>query len=166
VSKRESVYQKGRQYVLTSFGHLLKALRLERGMTQKMLADEVGVDGSYIARLESDERRPSRRVVLDLARALQLSPDDGDRLLASAQHLPEGALERIIAQSGVSMTHPTIQAVANALQDRELSSQGREQLEAEITAYVAFRSQQLKQQDRDRQAMRAAHQQAAAERQQ
>lgn len=148
--------------MLSTFGHLLKGFRLSRGLTQKELADAVDVNGSYIARLERDERRPSRRVVLDLSKAMQLSADDTDRLLASAQHLPEGDLAKIIAQSGVSMTHPAIQAVANALQDRELSPHGREQLEGEIIAYVAFRAQQLKQQEQDRLAQRARTQAALA----
>ena len=142
--------------MLTTFGHLLKQARLERGLTQKQLADSVDVDGSYIARLEMDERRPSRKVVLQLGRALGLTPEEGDRLLASAQHLPEGDLERLLNSSGVSMTHPVIQVVANALQDKDLSPRGRELLEEEITAYVAFRTQQLKQEERDRKSARAA----------
>ncbi len=141
--------------MLTTFGHLLKSARLERGLTQKQLAEMVGVDGSYIARLEMDERRPSRKVVLKLARALQLSPEESDRLLASAQHLPEGDLERLLSNSGVPLTHPVIQVVANALQDKELSPRGRELLEEEITAYVSFRAQQLKQEERERRLARS-----------
>jgi transcriptional regulator with XRE-family HTH domain len=141
--------------MLSSFGHLLKNFRLERGLTQKEVADGVGVNGSYIARLERDERRPSRRVVLELARTMKLSSEDSDRLLASAQHLPEGDLARIIEQGGVSMTHPAIQAVANALQNSGLSSHSRERLEAEIIAYVAFRTQQLQQQEQERMALRS-----------
>ena len=140
--------------MLTTFGHLLKSARLERGLTQKQLADSVNVDGSYIARLEMDERRPSRKVVLQLSKALQLTPEEGDHLLASAQHLPEGDLERLLNSSGVSMTHPVIQVVANALHDKELSPRGRELLEEEIKSYVAFRTQQLKQEERDRRAQR------------
>jgi transcriptional regulator with XRE-family HTH domain len=136
--------------MLSSFGHMLKDMRLGRRLTQKELASSVNVNGSYIARLERDERRPSRKVVMNLARAMQLTPEETDRLLASAQHLPEGDLARIIEQSGVSLAHPVIQAVANALQDRDLSPHGREQLESEITAYVAFRQQQIRQQERDR----------------
>lgn len=138
--------------MLTSFGHLLKSARLERGLTQKQLADLVGVDGSYIARLEMDDRRPSRRVVLDLAKAMKMSAVESDRLLASAQHLPEGDLERLLSNSGVSMTHPVIQVVASALQDKDLSPKGREMLEQEITAYVGQRAQQIKDQERQRRA--------------
>ena len=140
--------------MLSSFGHLLKEFRLYRGMTQKSLAQAINVNGSYIARLERDERRPSRRVVTNMARAMQLSADDTDRLLASAQHLPEGDLTRLIEQSGVSLAHPAIQTVANALQDRDLPPHAREQLENEIIAYIGFRLQQLKQQEHERLALR------------
>jgi len=129
---------------------MLKEMRLGRHLTQKELAESVNVNGSYIARLERNERRPSRKVVMNLAKAMQLSPEESDRLLASAQHLPEGDLAKIIAQSGVSMAHPVIQAVANALQDSDLSPHGREQLESEIVAYVAFRQQQIRQQENDK----------------
>ncbi len=142
--------------MLSSFGHLLKEYRLQRHMTQKVLAKAIGVNGSYIARLERDERRPSRRVVTNVARAMNLSAEDQDRLLASAQHLPEGDLARIVEHSGVSLAHPVIQAVANALQDRDLTAQGREQLENEIIAYVGFRLQQLKHEERLRLTQRAS----------
>ncbi len=141
--------------MLSSFGHLLKDMRLKHRLTQKELAEAIGVNGSYIARLERDERRPSRKVVMNLARAMKLSPEDTDRLLASAQHLPEGDLARIVEQSGISLAHPAIQSVANALQDRELTPHGREQLESEIIAYVAFRVQQLKLQEHDRVSVRS-----------
>jgi len=149
--------------MLTSFGYLLKEYRLNRHMTQKELAQAIGVNGSYIARLERDERRPSRRVVTNMAQAMNLSAEDRDRLLASAQHLPEGDLARIIEHSGVSLTHPAIQAVANALQDPDLTTHGREQLENEIVAYVGFRLQQLKQQDQARIAQRASARALAAD---
>ncbi|MCW5881765.1 MAG: helix-turn-helix transcriptional regulator [Anaerolineae bacterium] len=149
--------------MLTSFGYLLKEYRLNRHMTQKELAQAIGVNGSYIARLERDERRPSRRVVTNMAQAMNLSAEDRDRLLASAQHLPEGDLARIVEHSGVSLTHPAIQAVANALQDPDLTTHGREQLENEIVAYVGFRLQQLKQQDQARIAQRASARALAAD---
>lgn len=141
--------------MLSSFGHLLKEYRSRYRMTQKELASAIGVNGSYIARLERDERRPSRRVVLNVAKAMTLPPEDLDRLLASAQHLPEGDLARLVEQSGVSLAHPAIQVVANALQDRDLTAHSREQLESEIVAYVGFRVQQLKHQEQVRLAQRA-----------
>ena len=143
--------------MLSSFGHLLKEFRLYRGMTQKTLAQAINVNGSYIARLEMDDRRPSRRVVLDVAQAMELSPEDTDRLLASAQHLPEGDLDRLLADGGGPLMHPALRAVANAVEDQNLSPEGRKQLEDEIMAYVAARANALKQQDRDRKARRSAH---------
>lgn len=150
--------------MLSSFGRLLKEYRHTHSMTQKQLADAVHVNGSYIARLERNERRPSRRVVMNMARAMRLSKDDTDRLLAGAQHLPEGDLARLVEQSGISMAHPVVQAVANALQDRDMTSHGREQLENEIVAYVGFRMQQIKQQEQERHGLRMhQHQHAMVE---
>lgn len=140
--------------MLSTFGHLLKEFRQKRGLTQKHLATAVNVNGSYIARLERNERRPSRKIVLGMASAMKLSPEDSDRLLASSQHLPEGDLARLIEQSGVSMAHPVIQTVTNALQDRELSPHIREQLENEIVAYISFRVRQLKEQETERAPLR------------
>lgn len=130
--------------MLISFGQLLKQHRLQRGLTQTELSRAIGVTPSYITRLEYGERHPSRRVVLALAKALALPPAERDQLLASALHLPEGSLERLVEAGGVNLTHPVIQAVTTALQDPTLNHTQREILATEVTSYITFRLQKLK----------------------
>lgn len=131
--------------MLITFGHLLRNHRLQRGLRQQDIATPVDVDGSYIARLEMDERKPSRHVVIKIATALGLNADERDQMLAAAKHLPEGDIERLVAQSGVALTHPVVQAISNAF--AELSPASRDILAEEIIAYVGFRVGQLKEQE-------------------
>ncbi len=52
------------------FGHLMRQSRETAGISQRALAQKVGLDVSYINRLESGERRPRRLTLLKLASAL------------------------------------------------------------------------------------------------
>lgn len=44
-----------------SFGQLLKRYRIDLGLSQRRLAEILGVDGSMIARIESGDREPPKR---------------------------------------------------------------------------------------------------------
>lgn len=62
-------------------GANLRAIRLERGLSQEAMGQELGIDRTYVGALERGERNPSLRVVQDLAdglgvRAIELL--DGD----------------------------------------------------------------------------------------
>lgn len=57
-------------------GTLLRNLRLRRGMSQFDLADAVGINNSYLSRIENGERRPSPKILRKFADALQYSYDD------------------------------------------------------------------------------------------
>jgi transcriptional regulator with XRE-family HTH domain len=71
----------------TEFATLLKTLRKSRDLTQEALATSAGLSSVYITSLESGERkRPSRATILAIVRALKLTPEEADRLLASAGH--------------------------------------------------------------------------------
>ncbi|MEU7481902.1 helix-turn-helix domain-containing protein [Lentzea sp. NPDC042327] len=60
---------------LTRFGARLRAVRLQRGLSQKDLACP-GVSMSYVSRLESGERVPSPAVVRRLAEVLGVDPTE------------------------------------------------------------------------------------------
>ena len=60
---------------LTRFGARLRAVRLQRGLSQKDLACP-GVSMSYVSRLESGERVPSPAVVRRLAERLGVDPSE------------------------------------------------------------------------------------------
>lgn len=62
-------------YERTTFSRRLKALREERGMTQRDLADASGVKLNSIARYETAEIIPRADKVFDMAQALDCSID-------------------------------------------------------------------------------------------
>ncbi len=70
------------------FGVLLKRLRESRRVSQSKLAERADFDHSYVSRLESGARMPTREAVDRLSEALGLLPNQQDTLLASAGFLP------------------------------------------------------------------------------
>jgi transcriptional regulator with XRE-family HTH domain len=85
-----------------AFGELLRGFRQREGMTQRELADRLGVHRRTVSDWERSEYLPrTREMVLDLAETLGLSHADTDRLLIAAEypaeHLPEA--EAIITPS-------------------------------------------------------------------
>src|SRR3954454_660922 len=93
------------------FSTLLRAFRERMGLSCNELERAVGVEPSYISRLERGEREPPRRRVVEgLAVALQLGLDEQDRLLVSAGYAP--ATVALLGE-----WDPTLQAVADVLTD-------------------------------------------------
>lgn len=71
------------------FGVALKRYREARRVSQSKLAERAGFDHSYVSRLESGARTPTREAVQQLAEALGLERLQQDELLASAGFLPK-----------------------------------------------------------------------------
>jgi len=71
-----------------SFGVTLKRFRETGRVSQSKLAERAGFDHSYVSRLESGARTPTREAVLQLAQALLAEPAGQDELLASAGFMP------------------------------------------------------------------------------
>lgn len=69
---------------MSEFGSLLKRLRTERNISQSKLAERADFDHSYVSRLESGARTPTRDAVSRLSEALQLGADEYETLLRSA----------------------------------------------------------------------------------
>jgi len=70
----------------TAFGVVLKDLRRRAGLTQEALAERADVSPQTITKLERGVYRlPHRDTVQLLARALDLSPDERNGLLACAR---------------------------------------------------------------------------------
>lgn len=57
------------------FGNRLKELRLQAGLTQKQLADRLGVTKSVVSFYELRERTPSPEVLIRLATIFHVSTD-------------------------------------------------------------------------------------------
>lgn len=110
-----------------SFGAVLRELRERAKLSQSALARGAGLDPSFVNRLESGQRGADRSVVEALARALELSGPDADRLLAAGGHLPA-----IFARVGLD--DPTLQLVARVLGDEELAPSDRAEFRQVVEA--------------------------------
>jgi HTH-type transcriptional regulator, competence development regulator len=72
---------------MMTFGQHLKKLRHQRNLTQRQLAEQAGVDFTYLSKMENDrlEHTPSIKTLQDLARALET---DELELMSLANKLP------------------------------------------------------------------------------
>jgi transcriptional regulator with XRE-family HTH domain len=92
------------------FGLALKRFREGRRVSQSKLAERAGFDHSYVSRLESGARTPTRDAVEQLAIALDLDHIHQDELLAAAGFLPKEL-------SSLLSDEPEITAVLGLLQN-------------------------------------------------
>ncbi|MCL4508439.1 MAG: helix-turn-helix domain-containing protein [Chloroflexi bacterium] len=112
------------------FGSILRRYRMRSGLSQNALAKLVGINASYINRLESGEREaPTREVALALAGALDLVPEEVDRLLFSAGHLPP-SLQKL------GPGDPTLTAVTRLLTNDRLTPEARADFRAVVETLV------------------------------
>lgn len=61
---------------LVRLGQVIRRLRLERGMNQAGLAEAAGVSERYVGTLERGVGAPTFLMMLDIAKALGMSPED------------------------------------------------------------------------------------------
>jgi transcriptional regulator with XRE-family HTH domain len=78
--------------VSVKFGELLKQLRQENELGIKRLAPELGVDYSYLSKLENNKASPSDELIERVARYFNY---DKDLLYISADKIPLDAMEAI-----------------------------------------------------------------------
>lgn len=57
-----------------TFGENVRRMRLERGMTIEVLADEVGLAYTYVGQIERGSRNPTLDVVERIAGVLKVEP--------------------------------------------------------------------------------------------
>lgn len=79
---------------MAAFARLLVSGRRRLGLSRAAAARRAGVDPAYLLRCERDAARctPSRSVVEALATALELPPDERDRLLILAGYAPRALM--------------------------------------------------------------------------
>jgi len=75
----------------THFGSILKSLRRQKGLTQKELGKIIGVSLRVISYYERESEFPNTRILIPLAKALQVSTD---QLLGLQISTPQLAPER------------------------------------------------------------------------
>lgn len=113
------------------FPTLLRSFRERAGRSRNNLAHEVGVDPSYLTRLEHADREPPRlHIVEALARALKLSVQDRNRLLVAAGYAPMSVVQ-------LGTWDEALQAVADVLNDSQLTPQDREEYRAVVKVISA-----------------------------
>jgi transcriptional regulator with XRE-family HTH domain len=108
------------------FPTLLRAFRERAGRSRNNLAGEVGVDPSYLTRIEHGDREPPRlHIVEALARALRLSMRDRNRLLVAAGYAPLSVVQ-------LGSWDEALQAVADVLNDTQLSPEERDEFRSVV----------------------------------
>jgi len=56
-----------------SFGEHLRSLRENAGLTLKSVAIEIGIDTSLLAKIERNERQPTRQIIKEVAEYFKVS---------------------------------------------------------------------------------------------
>lgn len=108
------------------FPGLLLTFRERAGRSRNNLAHEVGVDPSYLTRIEHGDREPPRQHIVEaLARALHLSVPDRNRLLVSAGYAPLSVVQ-------LGAWDDALQAVADVLNDLRLSPEERNEFRSVV----------------------------------
>lgn len=62
--------------ILIKFGCRLKELRKAKGFSQEAFAHEIGVDRTYIGKIERAERNISLKTIGKIAKALNIEPKE------------------------------------------------------------------------------------------
>ncbi len=108
------------------FPALLRSFREVAGRSRNNLAHEVGVDPSYLTRIEHGDREPPRQHIVEaLARALRLSLPDRNRLLVAAGYVPLSVVQ-------LGSWDDALQAVADVLNDIRLSQEERNEFRSVV----------------------------------
>ena len=99
-----------------SLGDILRAARVERGMTQRQVAAEAGVSAGLIGQFETGRTKPSVATLLAVARVLQLSLDE---LFADADPKTP-ANQRVSPQPGPSAAWSALEGRVARVGHREV----------------------------------------------
>jgi transcriptional regulator with XRE-family HTH domain len=85
-----------------TFGERIRQLRKEKNLSQRDLATKVGVNFTYISKIENEKLDfgdyPSEELIRKLAKALRA---DADELLILAEKIPEGIKKRVMERPDV-----------------------------------------------------------------
>jgi HTH-type transcriptional regulator, competence development regulator len=88
--------------IYMTFGQTIRELRKKQDLTQRELASKVGINFTYLSKIENDKLQeiqfPSEETIVGLAKALDA---DVDELLLLAQKVPDSIKERIIQRPDV-----------------------------------------------------------------
>ena len=87
---------------MTTVGQRIREIRKDRNLTQRELAERVGINFTYLSRVENDrlddEQTPREDTLQKIARALNA---DADELLLLARRIPDAFRDRILSKPGI-----------------------------------------------------------------
>jgi transcriptional regulator with XRE-family HTH domain len=75
-------------------GQRIKKERLALGMTQRDLADAVGITVPYMSKIEAGKETPTEEKIVKVAEVLGLNPDE---LILAAGRMPTDVMDRLAA---------------------------------------------------------------------
>ena len=85
-----------------TFGERIRQLRKAKNLNQSELADKVGINFTYLSKIENDKvassEFPSEETIKKLAKALEA---DADELLLMAKKVPDSIRKRVIQRPDV-----------------------------------------------------------------
>lgn len=84
-----------------TIGERIRRERLDRQMTQRVLASKVGVGVPHISKVEADRENPSDELLRRLATVLGL---EADELLLVARRLPQSMSEEFATDPAEALT--------------------------------------------------------------
>src|SRR5690606_8343335 len=127
---RRNSFMEDRQYGTSgTFALALRQSRERKRLSQSRLAAAAGFDHSYVSRLESGTRTPTRDAVSKLSEALMLDAIEADALLAAAGFMPD-RIENLLA------AEPVVGEVLGILQNGGVPEDVREDLRAAISLLI------------------------------
>ncbi len=87
---------------MTTIGQRIREIRKSRNLTQRELADRVGINFTYLSRVENDrldeQQTPREETLQKIAKALNADPDE---LLLLARRIPDAYRDRILSRPGM-----------------------------------------------------------------
>lgn len=87
---------------MTTVGQRIREIRKQRNLTQRELAERVGINFTYLSRVENDrlddEQTPREETLTKIAKALST---DADELLLLARRIPDSFRDRILSKPGI-----------------------------------------------------------------
>lgn len=113
------------------FPTLLRSYRERAGRSRNALAHEVGVDPSYLTRIEHGDREPPRQHIVEaICRALRLAVPERNRLLVAAGFAPMSVVQ-------LGAWDDALQSVADVLNDIHLTPEDRNEYRTVIRSISA-----------------------------
>lgn len=87
---------------MTTVGKRIREIRKARNLTQRQLAEKVGINFTYLSRVENDrlddDQTPREDTLQKIADALET---DADELLLLARRIPDAFRDRILSKPGI-----------------------------------------------------------------